>query len=186
MRWRLPLAVFLLTCAVSGWVTLNAIPGFIMGKAMDRIAATGGGAGEVRHAPRLTQDNQTIVRASPDILYSVCAYDLSDGPRLLTVPWPADGNYASVSFYDANTNNFAVVSDRDAEGASATRILLQDDQSGEATPSTLPAHEARQDRLLLAPSPGLALYRRVIDANTDLAVAEAERQAFRCDRLSDQ
>lgn len=37
MRWRLPLAVFLLTCAVSGWVTLNAIPGFINKYAVQRL-----------------------------------------------------------------------------------------------------------------------------------------------------
>ena len=172
MRWLVPLAVFLIAFAASGWVTLNAIPGVIMDKAMTRIAQLGGGQGEARHAPRLTEDNQTIVRASPDILYSVCIYDLEDGDHRISAPWPADGNYASVSLYDANTNNFAVVSDRDG----APVDLRLTDEAG----------SAGDDALVSPTRRGLILYRRVIDAETDLAAAEAERRSFTCERVTER
>ena len=173
-RHLLTLAIFLVALAAGFWIALNAIPGVIMNKAMTRIAAATGGAGEVRHAPRLREDNQTIVRASPDILYSVCVFDLSEGDYRIAAPWPADGNYASVSFYDARTNNFAVISDRDATGPGTEVTLARDSNVAGADTIVAPA-----DR-------GLALYRRVIDADTDLAAADAERRGFTCSRLSGQ
>lgn len=180
-RWLVPLLVFLAAAAIGGWATLNAIPGVIMGRAMERIAGAGGGDGEVRHAPRLTAENQTIVRASPDMLYSVCAFDLAGGPRIVTAPWPADGNYASVSFYDARTNNFAVVSDRDSDAASTSIVLAQWSDR-----LTIPDFRNGADLQINSPTRrGLILYRRVIDAGTDLAAAEAERQGFTCRSLSE-
>jgi uncharacterized membrane protein len=169
MRWLVPIVIFLIAFAASGWVTLNAIPGFIMDKAMTRISASGGGQGEVRHAPRLTEGNQTIVRASPDILYSVCVYDLSDGDRRITAHWPADSLYASVSLYDANTNNFAVISDRDGD---AVDLRLTD--------------EAGNDAIVSPTARGLILYRRVIDSETDLAAADAARRSFTCTRVTER
>ena len=130
------------------------------------------------HAPRLREDNQTIVRASPDILYSVCVYDVSDGPVVVEAPWPADGNYTSVSFYDARTNNFAVFSDRDGD-ASPVGIVLTGNADTAEVPAGFHAVSAPTSR-------GLILYRRVIDADTDMATAETERRGFTCARLSDE
>lgn len=177
-RRGLPFLPFVLGLAIGAGTTLTVMPGLIMSRAMDRIEALGGATGLVRHAPPVTAENQTIVRASPDILYSVCLYDLSDGPLRIDAPWPDDGNYASVSFYDANTNNFAAVSDRDV-GSAATSIALI-----ERFESYAPADA---DLSFVAPTrTGLILYRRVIDANTDLAAADAERQDFSCAQMSYQ
>ncbi|WP_297736268.1 DUF1254 domain-containing protein [uncultured Maricaulis sp.] len=177
-RRGLPFLPFVLGLAIGAGITLTVMPGLIMSRAMDRIETLGGEAGRVRHAPPVTADNQTIVRASPDILYSVCLYDLNDGPLRIEAPWPADGNYASVSFYDSNTNNFAAISDRDA-GSATTSIRLFARSASNVPEET--------DRSFEAPTQtGLILYRRVIDANTDIAAAEAERQAFTCSRMSEQ
>ena len=182
MRRGLPFLPLVLGLAVGFAITLTVVPGLIMSRAMDRIEAMGGATGTVRHAPPVTAETQTIVRASPDILYSVCLYDLSDGPLRIDAPWPADGNYASVSFYDANTNNFAAVSDRGAGTGSTSIVLAQWSDR-----LTIPDVRRGADLQFNAPTPkGLVLYRRVIDANTDLAAAEAERQSFTCMQLSDQ
>ena len=181
-RGALPFLPYAVGLMIGFAITLDRLPGIIMARAMDRIESVGAEAGTVRHAPRVTSDNQTIVRASPDILYSVCLYDLSDGPLRIDAPWPDDGNYASVSFYDANTNNFAAVSDRDAGTGSTSIVLAQWNDW-----LTIPDVRRDADLQFNAPTlTGLVLYRRVIDANTDLAAAEAERQGFTCSQLSDQ
>lgn len=182
IRRSLPFLPFVLGLAVGLGITLTVMPGVIMSRAMDRIEAFDDETVSVRHAAPVTAENQTIVRASPDILYSVCLFDLSDGPLRIDAPWPADGNYASVSFYDANTNNFAVASDRDSETGSTSMALGKWNDR-----ATAPDLRQGADLQVNAPTrTGLILYRRVIDANTDLAAAEAERQAFTCARMPDR
>ncbi len=178
-RRSLPFLPFVLGLAIGLAVTLTVMPGLIMSRAMDRIEALGGETGSVRHAPQVTAENQTIVRASPDILYSVCLYNLSDGPLRIDAPWPADGNYASVSFYDSNTNNFAAMSDRDVRTQSTSVLLTPRPVSENA--------DFVAERQFSAPTmTGLVLYRRVVNANTDLAAADAERRRFTCTQLSDR
>jgi len=178
----LPFLPFILGLAIGAAITLDRLPGLIMGRAMERIETMGAATGSVRHAPRVTAENQTIVRASPDILYSVCLFDLADGPIRVDATWPTDGNYASVSFYDANTNNFAVASDRDIDSDASSLMLTQ-----WADWLTAPDLRDGADRQVNAPTAtGLILFRRVIDAGTDLDIAETERQGFTCTQMADQ
>ncbi|WP_323760592.1 DUF1254 domain-containing protein [Maricaulis sp.] len=178
----LPFLSFVPGLLIGAAVTLHVLPGIIMGRAMDRIESLGGDGESVRHAPRVTAENQTIVRSSPDILYSVCLFDLADGPMRIDVTWPADGNYASVSFYDANTNNFSAISDRGVNTGSTSLMLTQWTEW-----LTIPNLRNGADRQVNAPTKtGLVLYRRVIDASTDLDIAEAERQGFTCTQMADQ
>lgn len=176
IRRGLPFAPYILGLLIGAAITLHVLPGLIMGRAMDRIESLGGDTVGVRHAPPVTAENQTIVRASPDILYSVCLYDLNDGPMRIDVTWPANDNYASVSFYDANTNNFRAISDRDVDGPTTSISLARRFES------YIPE---RTDGSAWAPTKtGLILYRRVIDA--DLDIAEIERQGFTCRQMADQ
>ncbi|OLF71458.1 hypothetical protein AWH62_13010 [Maricaulis sp. W15] len=177
-RSGLPFLPYMLGLLIGAAVTLHVLPGRIMARAMDRIESLGGDNDGARHAPRVTAENQTIVRASPDILYSVCLFDLTDGPIRVAAIWPADGNYASVSFYDANTNNFRAINDRDAEALS-TSISL-------ARPFDSDIPERTDESAWSPTTTGLILYRRVIDASTDLAAAETERQGFTCTQMADQ
>ena len=178
IRRGLPFAPYILGLLIGAAITLHVLPGLIMGRAMDRIESLGGDAVGVRHAPPVTADNQTIVRASPDILYSVCLYDLADGPMRIDVTWPTNDNYASVSFYDANTNNFRAISDRDVDGPTTSISLARRFES--FAPDQTDAHAS-------APTTtGLILFRRVIDASSDLDIAETERQGFTCRQMADQ
>lgn len=57
----------------------------------------------------MTPQTQSVVRSSPDLYYALCRYDLSDPPARLAVAmgdWP---DYQSLSFFDARTDNFAVL-----------------------------------------------------------------------------
>jgi uncharacterized membrane protein len=62
------------------------------------------------HASRPDSDSREVVRPSPDLLYSIGAFDLSHGP--LEVVSSPPGTYMSLSLYSANGDNFFVVNDR--------------------------------------------------------------------------
>jgi uncharacterized membrane protein len=178
MRILAPLAVGLIAAALGFWLALNAVPGFLMTKAMERIDAAGGEINGVWHGPITDETSRRVVRPSPDILYSVCLFDLSDGPIELTVPWPSDDSYASVSFYDADTNNFAVVNDRDVDGVETSDLTLnwfRDTPAAGVTPE-----EWLRDPIVSPSFTGIALYRRVVSGGTSLEEADAERRAFDC------
>lgn len=180
MRWLIPIAAALITGLIAFWIVIQAVPGFIMGRALDRLAAMDAGWNQVWHGPPTDETSRRVVRPSPDILYSVCPYDLSDGPLRLTVPWPSDGSYASISFYDADTNNFEVINDRDRRQASSEEIHLHSFHLG-APPGDLDDQDARA---VVTPTvQGLALYRRVVMGGTRVETADGERQAFSCESL---
>jgi uncharacterized membrane protein len=65
------------------------------------------------HGAKPTADFNPIRRSSPDLIYSVCPYDLSEGPLHITAPIP--GTYMSVSCFALNTDNFYVKNDRQVE-----------------------------------------------------------------------
>jgi len=65
-----------------------------------------------QHAPPTRAERQPVVRPSPDLLYSICVFDLSQGDVLIDVP-PIPDHYWSVSVFDARTDVAAVRSDRD-------------------------------------------------------------------------
>ncbi len=64
-------------------------------------------------------ESREVVRPSPDLLYSLCAYDVSDSDILVKVG-SAPG-YWSISFYHEATNNFDVR--RYGGGSEALRIF---------------------------------------------------------------
>jgi uncharacterized membrane protein len=53
-----------------------------------------------------------VVRSSPDLLYSICAFKMSQGPLRISVP-PID-SYMSVSFFAHNTDNLFSINDQQA------------------------------------------------------------------------
>ena len=52
-----------------------------------------------------------VVMPSPDILYSVCIFDISDTDLLIEARIP-NFTYWSASFYSLNTDNFFMINDR--------------------------------------------------------------------------
>lgn len=108
--------------AVAGWYfTLAATPEFIMGRAWERLAAQAG-VNTMLHTPLVTAERQTIVRPSPDLAYSICAFDLTDGP-IRVHAHPVPGHYWSLTVFDSQTNVSFVESDRDSKGAPVEIIL---------------------------------------------------------------
>lgn len=164
VRWSL------LTLAIGVTVHAAALfagPTLVMRVAMKRIAGEAG----VNHwafAPRTTPETQRIVRSSPDLAYAACAWDVSRGPVRIRAAGSDD--YASLSLYGANTDNFFSRNDR-TMGPDGVEIVL-------VARGTKPPAGVDPASVVVAPSRrGLALDRRLAPSAEAFARADAARRA---------
>lgn len=153
--------------AIAHIATVQAIPRAIMTFAARKIAEQADlDVNTFRLSPRITSQSQTIVRPSPDLAYSLCLYDLSEGPiNLIVAPWPV---YSSVSFYDARTNNFATLR---AENGADILLTLKN--------SELSAGSA-QERHVSPTRTGVILIRRLAPTEEDYDGVVSAAASDRC------
>ena len=108
-RWVGPLAA-LLGCAVAAHLAvLHFAPGFIMGRAMDALAARGVALHRFTAPQRINPQTQSVVRSSPDLYYALCRFDLANPEARVEVHMGGWPDYQSLSFFDARTDNFATL-----------------------------------------------------------------------------
>jgi uncharacterized membrane protein len=173
MRWIRWGLFTLVLAGIVHWLVVSSAPGFIMWQAMGRVP---GKLNTIAHAARATAESRTIVKPSPDLLYSTCGYDVSRRPLKIVSGAPAD-TYWSVALYADNTDNFFVVNDTAAKGQPTTIILLGPGQSAPVdTAGTV---------IVNAPSTrGLVLFRTLVnDDNREAEIDQARRQAS-CQQLN--
>ncbi len=118
---------------------------------------------------------KTVVMPSPDLLYSVCAYDLSDGPVRISAN-PQLTSYWSLALYGANSDNFYVVNDRKAAGKPVDLWLL-------AGNAELPGKTTDPGAVVVrSPSNKGFLLMRVLTADyeTEKSVVEPARRTLVC------
>ena len=113
------------------------------------------------------------MRPSPDLAYSLCAIDLSEGPVRVTTPVPQ--GYLSLAVYAANTDNVVVVNDRQVEADQLDVVIAK---QGDQGPFPAAARLAR-----LPTRRGLVLIRRVIEDPGHFGQVDAERRRTTCRRL---
>jgi len=120
-------------------------------------------------SPPTTEESRNVVRPSPDILYSICMYDVSRKPLLFTCKLPDEG-YWSASFYADNTDNFFVINDRQAK-ARTVEILLVGRDMPAPDPGNAIVVKAASDK-------GLALIRMIVPDEKALpGLIEVQRQS---------
>lgn len=138
-------------CALLAWqVTLAMVPRALMAYAVDRVERQSGGINRFAHAPLVTAQARTIVRPSPDLLYSSCAFDVSRAPLLIDAV-PVAAPYWSLSVFDAQTD----------------AVFVANNQAGYRA---VPVSAAR----------GIALVRILIDRTRPIGAIDAARRATRC------
>ena len=164
-RWLGPLAVLLLCAAGVHWATLHFAPTVIMDRAMATLAQRGVALHRFTTPARVTPQSQQVVRSSPDLYYALCRYDLSNpGTRLAVAmgDWP---DYQSLSFFAAQTDNFATI--RGTGKAVAVRLL--------------PPGSAAEDGAIVSPTTkGVILIRRLAPSAERFAAAARAGKADRC------
>ena len=108
LRW---LAVVFIVATVTHVGVIFVIPRGMMWIA-SYVLGNRIGTNSFFHADRPNFENQAVVRSSPDLIYSACAYDVSAHPIRVTAP--LTGSYMSLSMYAADTACFFVRNDRQA------------------------------------------------------------------------
>ncbi len=166
-RWTLAVVV------LAALIHLSAVyflPNFIVGQVHSQ-AASAVGTNTIIHSDRVDATSRQVVRPSPDLLYSLCAFDLGKGPVRFTMPVP-QGTYSSVSFFHANSDNFFALNDRTVNGDRFDLVLTTDPDS------TAPQGT---ERVVLAPGPkGIALFRTLITDEESFPRIDAARREADC------
>jgi uncharacterized membrane protein len=171
--WPFLLATVVVAALVHA-ASVLAIPRLVMGRAMDRMARHAG-INTMTHTPRADAQSRAIVRPSPDLLYSSCAYDLGKLPGgVLHVHASAmPATYWSVSVFDADTDNIYVLNDRQAKNGGVDFLLVG---SGGDTPN------ARGLPQVWSPTArGIVLFRTLINDETRFAEIDAARKHAACE-----
>jgi len=183
-RWWVPVVTVLMVAVVVHLAVIAAAPHVVMSVAADRIEDRAGGTNRWLHAERVTPQTQEVVRSSPDLAYSACAWDLSGGPVRISAPeWD---DYFSLSLYDSRTDNFFVTGDRDTDGTDSGRVevfLLTRDQLADLTADeAADLAEVEGLRTVVAPSDtGVALLRYLAPTPAAFARADAVRRSAVCE-----
>ena len=125
--------------------------------------------------PPVTAASRTVVMPSPDLLYSVCVFDVAARPVLISAN-PNLKSYWSIALYAANSDNFFVINDRKSNGKPVDLWLV----SGSGSRSKLPIPTGAQ--VVVSPSTTGFLLMRVLTGNYDAekAVIEPARHTLTC------
>lgn len=100
-RWLVPVIVALAVACATYAGVLAAAPHVLMMGAFKRLG--GGGVNRFYAVPLADEHARMVVRPSPDLAYSTCPFDLSEGPVLVDVQ-PVPAPYWSLSVFDMATN----------------------------------------------------------------------------------
>src|ERR1700742_191693 len=116
----------LIVAVVVHIASVSHLPTAVMHMALHRM----GSVNTIHHQPRVTAKSRSVVRPSPDLLYSACPFDLSNGALEVKAPVPPD-TYWSASAFDNDTNNFFAINDRTVGGQPLELIVLPPAQKAE-------------------------------------------------------
>ena len=173
-RWLLRAASVLAIAAAVHLVTVWALPRGIM-----RALSNGLDAGGAVMLPPMTDaTSRRVVMPSPDLLYALCAYDVSDVPMRIQAD-PKPPGYWSIALYASNSDNYFVLNDRRNDGRPVD-LLLTGPASG--TPATPVPEGATR---VASPTPRGVLLMRVLVADyaAQREQVEAARRTLRCTPL---
>lgn len=165
--WLGPLLFGLIVAAATAWAAILYIPYGLMNVAMDRLGQ--GGINRMSYGNLATPERQPVVRPSPDLAYSSCPYDLSEGPVEIYVT-PVPGRYSSLSLFDAATDVIFVRNDVEA-GGKPWRIIVARD--GQSVPAGSEVVRTDHDR-------GIALIRLLLREPQEIEALDALRRQSSC------
>ncbi len=197
MSWRRHLLLFIVLVPVFNTLAVLALPYALNAYVMHRIVRQAlaeaaipsddpavqarknlilerGGINVALPAPRADASSRTVVRPSPDLLYTACVFDLGKGPLQVSAPVP--DSYLSVSGFSADTGNFFAINDREVsqDDSELRNLDLWISKASTSTPETSP-------RTIPAPTRrGLVLFRTLVQDRSPDPSLERIRAGQRC------
>jgi uncharacterized membrane protein len=125
--------------------------------------------------PPVTAQSRQVVMPSPDLLYSVCVFDVKDGPVRITAH-PQLASYWSIALYAANSDNFFVVNDRNAASKPVDLWLVSEGANAQGKP--IPEGST----VVVAPTTEGFLLMRVLTADyaSEKNTVEPARRTLQC------
>ena len=169
MRAWLPLVVVALAAAAIGYVaTIAATPRVLMTLATNRLAKPAG-VNLFLHAPLADAASRVIVRPSPDLAYSSCVVDVSNGPVAVTAA-SIPARYWSLSIFDRDTDVAFVRNNQETSGQPIVVVVARTDQK---TPPGATVVRLKGDR-------GVALIRALVEGAASFAAIDAARRGSTC------
>jgi uncharacterized membrane protein len=131
------------------------------------------GKNTIHHSPRPTSESRIVVAPSPDLIYSVASFDVSETP--LHINAPLTGSYMSLSLYAKNSDNFYVQNDTQVDAGQFDVVLI-----GPKTPEPV----VKGARLVRSPSPtGIVLFRYFVGRDSEVEKIESLRRQIACTLL---
>jgi len=167
-RWIGPVVLAMIAAVAAWYGTLAAAPSVIMDRAWNRLADQAG-YNKMTHTPPVVAERQTIVRPSPDLAYSICAFDLTQAPLEVMIA-PVPDHYWSLTVFDSVTDVAFVESDRDTGGKPIRIVLATTDQ---AVPKG-----AR--KIVMPDAKGVALIRVLLNSRAEIRAVDAYRKQSFC------
>ena len=168
-KWSLfTIALAVMLHMVTVWIFPYAIMAMVAKKSQKQRGVQ---INTVFASPPTTPAQRTVVMPSPDLLYSIIGFDLSEGPLHINAPIPRD-TYWSIAFYSTNTVNFLTINDRQARTNPLEIVLVPEDSMASAPPNAL---------VVAAPGKkGVVLARILIKDNNRLADLIAVQKQMTC------
>lgn len=179
--WFYRSLTLLATAVVVHLLAVWAAPYLIMGVLMQGpLARTMNMQNQAAFPPPVTAKVRTVVMPSPDLLYSVCVYDLSGGPVRISAN-PGLSSYWSIALYAANSDNFFVINDRKAAGKPVTLWLVSEQGTSVAN------GVAAGSQVVVSPSTKGFLLMRVLtgDYEAEKSVVEPARRTLVCRKVQE-
>lgn len=172
--WPYWLAATLILAGIIHIVAILLWPNFVMGRLISNLEGQSG-LNVALHTPRADETSRAVVRPSPDLIYTICAFDLSEKPLKISAPIPKD-TYFSLSMFDANTDNFFVVNDSQLSKEIVEVVLVKDDMQ---------VTELGGPPVVVAPSErGVLLFRTLIQSEERFDELDGVRRLANCEPLS--
>jgi uncharacterized membrane protein len=149
----------------------TAIEALVIRKSLD---ASGLSYNQPLHRGLPKAGEPSVVRPSPDLLYTFIAYDLSEKPLRLRAPVPGD-TYWSLSFYAANTDNFFHINDREAKDGRVEVVLAGPGQG---------SFESGGAQVVVSPSTkGVILVRILVKDQAEVEKLAAVQKQLVCEQV---
>ena len=172
--------IFTLAVVVIHLVTVWAAPRLIMQVVMNGPhAKTLNMQNQAAFSEPITAASRAVVMPSPDMLYSMCVFDLSKGPVQITAN-PQLKSYWSIALYAANSDNFFVINDRQAGDAPVDLTIVPAGPVSWAVPSG--DKGGKGSTLITSPSTQGFLLMRVLTGNyqAEKSTVEPARRTLHC------